>query len=135
MVAAGSASRNEIDLHREPDREGERRRRWNESGPRTFLDTPPPRCYGPPLMAELGTKHECVECDTKFYDLGKDEPICPNCGTNQREYLEAKKAEEEAAERAAAEEAAAEAKELEEADEELPEEQEDEGEDEKESDD
>jgi len=35
-------------------------------------------------MAELGKKYECAECGTKFYDLGKPEPICPKCGTNQR---------------------------------------------------
>jgi predicted nucleic acid-binding Zn-ribbon protein len=35
-------------------------------------------------MAELGKKYECAECGAKFYDLGKPEPICPKCGTNQR---------------------------------------------------
>ena len=35
-------------------------------------------------MPELGKKYECAECGTKFYDLGKPEPICPKCGTNQR---------------------------------------------------
>jgi uncharacterized protein (TIGR02300 family) len=35
-------------------------------------------------MPELGKKYECAECGTKFYDLGKSEPICPKCGTNQR---------------------------------------------------
>jgi hypothetical protein len=35
-------------------------------------------------MPELGKKYECAECGTKFYDLGKAEPICPKCGTNQR---------------------------------------------------
>ena len=36
-------------------------------------------------MAEtkLGNKHECYSCGTKFYDLGKPEPICPKCGANQ----------------------------------------------------
>ncbi len=36
-------------------------------------------------MAEtkLGSKHECYSCGTKFYDLGKPEPICPKCGANQ----------------------------------------------------
>jgi len=34
-------------------------------------------------MPDLGTKHECTSCSTKFYDLGKAEPICPKCGLNQ----------------------------------------------------
>ena len=34
-------------------------------------------------MPDLGTKHECSSCGTRFYDLGKDEPICPKCGLNQ----------------------------------------------------
>ena len=34
-------------------------------------------------MPDLGTKHECSSCGSKFYDLGKDEPICPKCGLNQ----------------------------------------------------
>lgn len=32
---------------------------------------------------KLGTKHECYSCGTKFYDLGKQEPLCPKCGANQ----------------------------------------------------
>jgi hypothetical protein len=39
-------------------------------------------------MADLGKKYECAECGTKFYDLGKPEPICPKCGTNQRGLAE-----------------------------------------------
>jgi len=34
---------------------------------------------------ELGTKHTCFKCGTKFYDFGKPEPICPKCGADQRE--------------------------------------------------
>ena len=34
-------------------------------------------------MTDLGTKHECTSCSTRFYDLGKAEPICPKCGLNQ----------------------------------------------------
>ena len=33
---------------------------------------------------DLGTKHVCFKCSTKFYDL-KREPICPKCGTDQRQ--------------------------------------------------
>ncbi len=37
-------------------------------------------------MAEskLGTKHECISCGAKFYDLGKPKHICPKCGTDQK---------------------------------------------------
>lgn len=34
---------------------------------------------------KLGTKHECYSCGTKFYDLGKSEPVCPKCGANQKD--------------------------------------------------
>jgi uncharacterized protein (TIGR02300 family) len=33
---------------------------------------------------KLGTKHECFNCSTKFYDLGKTEMICPKCGADQK---------------------------------------------------
>jgi uncharacterized protein (TIGR02300 family) len=32
---------------------------------------------------ELGTKRQCPKCGTRFYDLGKSDPItCINCGHN-----------------------------------------------------
>jgi hypothetical protein len=34
---------------------------------------------------DLGTKHTCFKCGTKFYDMKKPEPICPRCGADQRE--------------------------------------------------
>ena len=34
--------------------------------------------------SKLGTKHECISCGVKFYDLGKPRPICPKCGTDQK---------------------------------------------------
>jgi uncharacterized protein (TIGR02300 family) len=34
---------------------------------------------------DLGTKHTCFKCGTKFYDMKKPEPICPKCGTDQRQ--------------------------------------------------
>jgi uncharacterized protein (TIGR02300 family) len=34
---------------------------------------------------DLGTKHICFKCSTKFYDLKKPDPICPKCGADQRE--------------------------------------------------
>ena len=30
---------------------------------------------------ELGRKHVCAECGAKFYDMGKEEPTCPKCGS------------------------------------------------------
>jgi uncharacterized protein (TIGR02300 family) len=33
---------------------------------------------------KLGVKHECFNCGTKFYDLGKSEAICPKCGSDQK---------------------------------------------------
>jgi uncharacterized protein (TIGR02300 family) len=34
---------------------------------------------------DLGTKHSCFKCGTKFYDMKKPEPICPKCGADQRQ--------------------------------------------------
>ncbi|HYG66070.1 MAG TPA: TIGR02300 family protein [Anaeromyxobacteraceae bacterium] len=34
---------------------------------------------------DLGTKHTCFKCGTKFYDLKKPVPVCPKCGADQRE--------------------------------------------------
>jgi predicted nucleic acid-binding Zn-ribbon protein len=36
-------------------------------------------------MPELGTKYDCYNCGTKFYDLGKPEPLCPKCAANQND--------------------------------------------------
>ena len=30
---------------------------------------------------KLGNKHICSNCGTKFFDLKKEVPTCPNCGT------------------------------------------------------
>lgn len=40
-------------------------------------------------MPELGKKYTCYSCHTKFYDLGKPEPVCPKCGADQRDAEEA----------------------------------------------
>jgi uncharacterized protein (TIGR02300 family) len=37
---------------------------------------------------KLGTKFECYSCGTKFYDLGKSEPVCPKCGANQKDVAQ-----------------------------------------------
>ena len=34
---------------------------------------------------DLGSKHTCFKCETKFYDLKKPVAICPKCGADQRE--------------------------------------------------
>ena len=46
-------------------------------------------------MPELGNKFECYSCGTKFYDLGKPQPICPKCGANQKDAAAAAKASHE----------------------------------------
>jgi hypothetical protein len=35
--------------------------------------------------ARLGTRYVCYACGTKFYDLGKPVPNCPECNADQRE--------------------------------------------------
>ena len=34
---------------------------------------------------DLGSKFVCFKCGTKFYDLKKPDPVCPKCGTDQRD--------------------------------------------------
>ena len=34
---------------------------------------------------DLGNKFVCFKCSTKFYDMKKPDPICPKCGSDQRE--------------------------------------------------
>jgi len=34
---------------------------------------------------DLGNKHICFKCGTKFYDLKKPEARCPKCGADQKE--------------------------------------------------
>jgi uncharacterized protein (TIGR02300 family) len=42
---------------------------------------------------DLGAKFVCFKCSTKFYDMKKPEPVCPKCGTDQRESPANKPAE------------------------------------------
>lgn len=35
--------------------------------------------------ARLGEKWACLSCGTKFYDLGKPEPVCPSCKADPRD--------------------------------------------------
>ena len=46
-------------------------------------------------MSALGEKHECVQCETKFYDLGKTPVICPSCGRDQAADTEAQQSDEQ----------------------------------------
>ena len=34
---------------------------------------------------DLGAKYICFKCGTKFYDMKRPDPICPKCGTDQRD--------------------------------------------------
>jgi predicted nucleic acid-binding Zn-ribbon protein len=34
---------------------------------------------------DLGNRHTCFKCSTKFYDMKKPDPICPKCGVNQND--------------------------------------------------
>ncbi len=34
-------------------------------------------------MADLGKRYKCYKCGTKFYDLGKPQPVCPICDEDQ----------------------------------------------------
>jgi hypothetical protein len=35
--------------------------------------------------AKLGTRYTCFKCGTKFYDLNRPTPSCPECQADQRE--------------------------------------------------
>ncbi len=34
---------------------------------------------------DLGAKHVCFKCGTRFYDLHTPAAVCPKCGADQRE--------------------------------------------------
>ena len=42
---------------------------------------------------DLGNKFVCFKCGAKFYDMKKPEPVCPKCGSDQRESPANKPAE------------------------------------------
>jgi hypothetical protein len=52
---------------------------------KTSRGTPPTLTGGPPRKNRLGEKWVCFSCEAKFYDLNAPEPLCPKCGTDQRE--------------------------------------------------
>lgn len=33
---------------------------------------------------KLGKRYACFQCGTKFYDLNRPEPTCPECNADQR---------------------------------------------------
>jgi hypothetical protein len=35
--------------------------------------------------AKLGARYTCFKCGTKFYDLNRPLPTCPECGADQRD--------------------------------------------------
>lgn len=37
------------------------------------------------IRPERGTKRVCQSCSARFYDLGREHPVCPKCGA---EYVE-----------------------------------------------
>ena len=41
---------------------------------------------------KLGTKYACYNCGTKFYDLGKGQALCPKCGADQKDSVQAESA-------------------------------------------
>ena len=47
------------------------------------------------MNKKLGNKHVCKHCGCKFYDLKKEQPICPKCGATQEEKQKAKKIKNE----------------------------------------
>lgn len=34
---------------------------------------------------KLGNRYTCYTCGTKFYDLNRPEPLCPECNADQRD--------------------------------------------------
>ena len=50
--------------------------------------------FAAPMGAkDLGNKFVCFKCSTKFYDMKKPDPVCPKCGSDQRESPANKPAE------------------------------------------
>ena len=34
-------------------------------------------------LEDLGKRYKCYKCGTKFFDLGRPQPLCPSCGEDQ----------------------------------------------------
>jgi hypothetical protein len=34
-------------------------------------------------VIDLGIRYKCYKCGTKFYDLGRPQPLCPSCDEDQ----------------------------------------------------
>jgi hypothetical protein len=63
---------------------GSRRTRRRSPARATGAASPAPS-EGRDRKPGLGLKWGCFSCGAKFYDLNKPEPICPKCGTDQRQ--------------------------------------------------
>ena len=37
------------------------------------------------MANDLGTKYNCYNCQAKFYDMKKPDPLCPKCGANPQD--------------------------------------------------
>jgi uncharacterized protein (TIGR02300 family) len=61
--------------------------------PDVDLETSADYFRAPMAAKDLGTKFICFKCTTKFYDMKKPDPVCPKCGTDQRENAQTKPAE------------------------------------------
>lgn len=35
--------------------------------------------------SQLGKRYQCFQCELKFYDLNRPDPLCPKCGADQRD--------------------------------------------------
>lgn len=45
------------------------------------MSTKKSRSTAPVATPDRGTKRQCLNCGTKFYDLNRDPIVCPHCGT------------------------------------------------------
>ncbi|MEE9606599.1 MAG: FYDLN acid domain-containing protein, partial [Myxococcota bacterium] len=52
--------------------------------PRQPLPPLPPPSTAGAARSKLGVKYVCFDCEAKFYDLNRPEPLCPKCGADQR---------------------------------------------------
>ncbi len=58
-------------------------------------------------MVDLGSKYECAECGTKFYDFGRSDKVCPKCERDPKEEENSKGSAKAAAKKVSAKKKAA----------------------------
>ena len=58
-------------------------------------------------MVDLGSKYECAECGTKFYDFGRSDKVCPKCERDPKDEENLTAALKAPAKKSAAKKAAA----------------------------